>query len=396
MATKPTLPYNLQVQSQQLDRRRKMAEALFAQNAQYGLPETKGRMAARANPMEALTKALGLYLGGRQLKGLNDEETALGGQIAERESAQAAAAKKAALIEALVKNTGSRATAGSVRDTLITEDPNALQYYTPTIVPHQINGASGVLETKPTGEQDFKYEPKAQNVTVNTGAKVDDAIDIGRVQSLEKRLVEELPATRNVIRNSVAAVDLLDQGAKAGGGQSVFQAIRKFGQAFGVDVPETGLTDQLRTSLGENILAEARKLAPVTGNDVLLLQKLIGSIDTDPQSLREISAIMLAKSLLTQDRHNEEVDRARSVTSGRPEKYDALRFNRGDLPVRNQALVARAYQLMKESGHDMKGYKFDNQPVNDVGLDINFFPQLGPQGPATPPGTPSRFKPVGR
>jgi hypothetical protein len=372
-----------------------MAEALMAQNAQYQLPDTKGRMAAKANPMEAVVKALGMYMGGKNLGALDQEQAGLSGQIESQQAAARAAAQKQELIKALVTATGPRATPDSVRNTLVNQDPAAMQFHTPSIVPHQINGASGVLETNPQGDQSFKYEPKAQSVTVHTGAKVDDAIDIGQVQAFQKRLVEDLPSTRNVIRNSIASVDLLDQGAKAGGGQSVFQAIRKFGQGFGVDVPETGLTDQLRTALGENILAEARKLAPVTGNDVILLQKLIGSIDTDPQSLREIASIMLAKSLMTQDLHNQEVERARSVTSASPKKYDALKFERGDMPVRNQALVARAYQIMQEAGHDMSKYTFDGKPVSEIGLDINFFPKPNANQPVLPQGAPERFKPVG-
>jgi hypothetical protein len=219
------------------------------------------------------------------------------------------------------------------------------------------------------------YEPKAAKTEVNVdarvGAKTDTELDQETIKMIKKSKDDSADA-QSSISAAVRANQLLNQGADAGGGATPRQAARKFAQAFGVNVPETGMTEELRQRLGENVLANARKLAPVTGNDVILLQQLLGSIDTDPDALREINALMLAKGLMTQDKHNKFVESSRAVSSGNPAKYDPFKIERQKLDTHDPALLGRAYQLMQESGHDMSGYSFDGKPVSQASFNIRF------------------------
>lgn len=239
-----------------------------------------------------------------------------------------------------------------------------------------------------TGRPVVQFAPKEPKVNVNTkvttGDHTDVQLDKVGIEMLQKKKDEAADA-QNVISSAIRSNKLLNMGADAGGGASVRQSVRVFAQAFGVDIPVTGMTEELRMRLGENILAQARKLAPVTGNDVVLLQQLLGSIDTDPNALREVNSLMLAKGLMTQDLHNKAVEDTRVVSSGDPRKYDPFKIARGNIDTQDPALLGRAYQLMKESGHDMSGYKFDGKPVNEINLNIGFTGQNSADNKPKPP-----------
>jgi hypothetical protein len=265
-------------------------------------------------------------------------------------------------------------------------------------------GAGAVLTRDMKGGRPVvSYEPKAAKTEVNVdarvGAKTDTELDKTTIDMLAKNK-DSAAGAQNTIATAIRSNQLLNQGADAGGGASIRQGARKFAQAFGVNVPETGMTEELRQRLGENVLEKASKLAPVTGNDVILLQQLLGSIDTDPTALREINAVMLAKSLMTQDRHNAEVESARAVSSGNPAKYEPFKIKRGNIDTQDAAMLGRAYQLMKEFGHDMSGYTYNGVPADKASFDFRF--TGAPQGntptsvtgraPLTLPS--SRFKAV--
>jgi hypothetical protein len=127
-----------------------------------------------------------------------------------------------------------------------------------------------------------------------------------------------------------------------------------------------------------------------------LLQQLLGSIDTDPSSLREINAIMLAKGLMTQDKHNAFVEESRAVSSGNSAKYEPFKIKRGDIETHDPALLARAYQLMQERGHDMSGYTFDGKPVGKASFNIKFTGQPNSDTAAPASGRVPGATPAGR
>lgn len=221
------------------------------------------------------------------------------------------------------------------------------------------------------GKPTASYAPVGSSVTVHTGEKTNLELDKANIKMLETERIDAQAADA-VINTAIRSTQLLNKGSDVGGGASLRQAVRKFAQGFGMDVAETGLTEEQRMTLGQRILDDARKLAPVTTNDVELLNQFRGSIDTDPNALREINAIMLAKSLITQDLHNARVTQVASSSDGNPTKYDAMRVTRKQVDTQDPSLLGRAYQLMKERGHDMSGYMFDGQPVDRINLNIGF------------------------
>lgn len=101
-------------------------------------------------------------------------------------------------------------------------------------------------------------------------------------------------AAKEILSSNMSAIQALEQGAKAGGLEGFKQGTRKALQGFGVDLPETASTEQLSMALGEQILANARKLAPVTGEDIKRLQEIKGSIGSDPQALTKMLAFTTA------------------------------------------------------------------------------------------------------
>lgn len=139
------------------------------------------------------------------------------------------------------------------------------------------------------------------NVSVNADAKLQQAEgeDLLRanVKGLEegKKTALEAQAT---IANSSRVIEGLERGAKVGGGQSALQAVREWGKTFfGLDIPETGLTSNVRSALGQGVLDNVRMLAPVTQPDQIMVAKMMGSIDTDPASLPTLMAWQTAKAI---------------------------------------------------------------------------------------------------
>ena len=253
-----------------------------------------------------------------------------------------------------------------------------------------------------TGKATVSYPPKgtAVNVDARTGAKTDETADKMNMETLQNGR-KDVEIAQASISSAIRATQLLNKGADAGGGGTIRQGVRKFAQGFGVDVPETGLTEELRMKLGDSVLAQARKLAPVTGNDIILLQQLLGSIDTDPNALREVNSLMVAKGLMSQDLHNAQVDRTAATSSGNKDKYGPMKIPRGQIDTMDPSLLARAYQLMKESGHDMSQYTFNGEPVNSINFNVGFVrgngDVLGGEPRAIPgrnPAMPSRFNRV--
>lgn len=110
------------------------------------------------------------------------------------------------------------------------------------------------------------------------------------LRSLEKGLdtrEEAAKEAKGTVQAVSQAIEALNSGAKTGGLQSYKQALRKVGQGFGIDAPDTASTEQLNMALGQGVLAKAKTLAPVTENDVQMLQDIVGSINTDPLALRK-------------------------------------------------------------------------------------------------------------
>lgn len=147
------------------------------------------------------------------------------------------------------------------------------------------------------GEQDVKFPG---GISMTAEMKLPGEEGKLRLQSEQKELDEAKVNAQSAVAeigNVARLVRAVEQGAQVGGGASVAQSARKFGQFFGVNFPATGPTDSARSALGERLLENVRKLAPVTQPDVDTVNRLVGSIDTDPTALAELSAWYTARAL---------------------------------------------------------------------------------------------------
>ena len=139
------------------------------------------------------------------------------------------------------------------------------------------------------------------SVSVSADARTQEAEGKGLIEANIKGLAEgkeKAQVAQASIANASRVIDGLEKGAKVGGGQSPLQAAREWGKTFfGLDIPETGITAETRAALGQAVLDNARKLAPVTAEDVRRLEKMLGSIETDPAALPALMAWQTAKGL---------------------------------------------------------------------------------------------------
>lgn len=410
-------------QQQQIARKRQIAQALMQQSLQPNMPQQTGTHASQMNPLQPLAQVLQGYLGNRAMGKADEAQTALAGQaraaemadFAPLQQAQSPEELKAAISRAMMSQFPTvRAYAskmdeglrkqlelgiGAVKDV----DPRAALTMAqrgsldgvsvaPPVAPQwgtTPDGRPTVINTGKGGVQTGSYAPAGISISNQLGGKTDLELDKSGIGQLEKSK-EMLAGARSTVASTVRAVELLNKGADAGGGASPRQALRQLGAAFGVQIPITGLTAELRSQLGEKLLANIRALAPVTANDVVVMERLLGSIDTDPNALRELSAMLLAKTMITVDNHNALVEKSAGVSSGDRRKYDIYKFDLGAFDAKDPALLTRAYQLMKESGHDMSKYTFDGKPVSEIDLNVDFY--RGSTRPTAPP--PGRLKVV--
>lgn len=145
------------------------------------------------------------------------------------------------------------------------------------------------------GEPDLKFAPVASTQSVDVRLPGDERKvmleDMGAQLKARREKAEVAVRTLDGMRSAVQA---LEAGAQAGGGGDILQGFRKAAQMFGVTVPETASTDEARSALGYGVLEYARKLAPVTQEDVKRLEVMVGSINTDPDALNKMLAITTA------------------------------------------------------------------------------------------------------
>lgn len=132
------------------------------------------------------------------------------------------------------------------------------------------------------------------------------ALEELRAQLKDKRAgADSAKATLSANR---VALEAINAGAKSGGGEGYKQGLRKALQAFNITLPETTSTSELQMALGNNILANARKLAPVTREDLVQLENILGSINTDPAALQKMISVYNGIALKDLQDYNRYVD----------------------------------------------------------------------------------------
>lgn len=314
-----------------------LAQALMAQTLGYqGTPDSKRRIVAKTPLSHALlNSAIGALAGktsneaGAKINAQqaafqqagNAEVNRILGLPEERQTAAAMGSKfpqAQALAKALqerdkAKAANMEARLGHYGTALSKRDPTAAASaiasgkmdpgYTPQPLPDpqitQVQTPQGlrpmVTNTNAMGEKHGTLAGGGVNITNQIPG--DQKIGVNTLEAGLKPREEAAAAAKNIYAATSRAVDALQRGAQAGGGQNIKQNVRMVLQAFGVNAPGTAETAELGMALGNAILTEAAKIKPISNTDIQTLEKIVGSIGSDPTALSRALAFSQAVSL---------------------------------------------------------------------------------------------------
>jgi hypothetical protein len=164
---------------------------------------------------------------------------------------------------------------------------------------------------------------------------------------------------KDSIAANTTALEALNAGAQSGSAGEFFQAARKVGAAVGFDLEGKVPTEQLAMAMGNHILANAKRLAPVTENDTILIKQIVGSLNTEPQNLTRIFEIMNAASIKNLQEYGGYIDTA---TASMPDEYgNILRAAKIGYNVPNlggnQTQQMRTMQELQRQGGDVTQFR---------------------------------------
>ena len=398
----PQMPPEYQAQLQQIMRQRQMAQMLMQQNMAPQGTEVISGHAVRQSPMSQIARALaGLTSAygvsksdqnaaevargmsqaqaeeGKRLFGVFQQNPAQG--VAEAASSKFPQYQKLAkewqdALNLRLKGAGeAMSTGGDTQGAVATFQSGQIptnyqgkQYPAPAI--SQVPGPNGpipmVTTTDKFGVQDAKLGSGGVNVTTKIAGKEGEmALDDLKTEKKDRQARAQI--AKESLQSNQTALEALNEGAKAGGGEGIKQAIRKAGQAIGFSAPETASTEQLQMGLGDAILRKARALAPVTGEDVKRLEAILGSVNTDPQALVKMLSIynsLAVKELQTFNKWvdyqgaNLETPYARDLFKGAGIGYEI------EPPPGNQTQQLRAIGELGKRGGDITQFGINGQP----------------------------------
>lgn len=171
---------------------------------------------------------------------------------------------------------------------------------------------------------ELKFAPKG--VQVNMPNKISDAALAENTAELKSKK-EAYDLGRETVNSAQKAVTALEAGAKVGGGEGLKQYLRQAVQAVGGSAEGLTETTQLSQALGDAILANARKLAPVTKTDIGQLQDILGSVNTDPTALSRALAWQVAHGMKAMTDFNTFMDTQDKLINDvkNPDQADALK-----------------------------------------------------------------------
>lgn len=401
----PQMPPEYQAQLQQIMRQRQMAQMLMQQNMAPQNTEVISGHAVRQSPMSQIARALaGLTNAygvsksdenaanvargmsqaqaeeGKRLFGVFQQNPAQG--VAEAASSKFPQYQKLAQewqksLDARLKGAGeAMATGGDIKGAVGTfgsgQIPTDYQGKTyPEPVVSQVDGPNGkipmVTTTDKFGVKDAKLGSPGVNVTTKIGTR-EGEMALDALKEDKKARQERAQIAKESLQSNQTALQAIAEGAQSGGGEALKQSIRKAAQAFGVNAPETASTEQLQMGLGDAILKKARALAPVTGEDVVRLEKILGSVNTDPTALSKMMAIyngLAVKELQTYNNwvntqaQNLETPYARDLFKGAGIGYEV------QAPPGNQTQQLQAIGELGRRGGDITQFGINGQPFEE-------------------------------
>jgi len=401
-----SLPSDVRAQLQQLLAQQAM-QARMSQQA-FAPRETQmlGRVAARPSPAAALISGLTGYIANRnsQQVGQQSEQVLKDyqGQLSQemqgfqglpevQKIAQGRGSRHPQIqrmAEAMAKERNARLQE-AMKGLSSNNDPTGMMQlgssgafpaeYKPPVRPGpefgQVQGPNGQIPyattTDAKGAKDVKFAPAGTNINM-PGNEGNAALDMLKTDLAKRQ--ERAQAAKESLGANNLALEALNEGAKVGGLGGFQQAVRKVAQGFGLSLPETAPTEQVSMALGTAVLAKARALAPVTGEDVKRLEAILGSVNTDPAALMKMLSVyngIAAKELqdynryVTEQKGSLKSDYARSLFGGAGIGYEMQAP--GGTPDQSIAAIA---EMQKRGGDpsafNMGGTQFPKDATFDL------------------------------
>ena len=315
------LPYQYQSQIIAADRRKQLAEALQKQALGFSGAEGRGRIMPKTSPLtwiantatgylasEGANKAVEKQAGVRQeadkarqaemlalLQAPEDQQQTMGvqGKFPETGAlAQSLARQRQEKIKSVAELLKLRDPGKALQTTMTGQLPGG-DYQLPGIrKPEEGTLADGTAYIRDFNEKDEGTTRLVRKpIQINNQLPGNEAaMGIGILDEGLKTRTASAEAAKNVLSASARAVDALEKGAFAGGGEGIKQKVRSALQAFGVTAPGTAETGQLQMALETAILSEAAKIKPISNTDIETLRGIVGSISTDPTALTKALA----------------------------------------------------------------------------------------------------------
>lgn len=425
--TGPIIPQEYQDQIDQARRRQMIAQMLQQQAMQNKGPQQVGPVAAKISPLAALANVAQMGVGGYlDSSAMSDASTAKSqfekDQLADLqriqstpEPGQVAAAQiskfpqNQAIGRALQGQMEKRreeaakiaGTAGDEQGAmnLLSGQTPVNQYQAKQYPAPQIKYE--VDTNDPSGQRKIPYiynYDKNGRPTISPGSSMTQTVNLpGKEGELAAtREQSELGSMQNQAQTAQATLataqrltQALQDGGVTGGGGDLKQTARKFFQAFDINLPETGPTDVARTQLGAGMLANINKLGRnPTDYDEKLMQRLIGSLDTDPNAMPQLIAFMTAQAHKSLQDFGDFVDIKRNGPAAKT--YPGL-YDTADVGIRTPKelfgpmdLQMRTMQALKQAGGDITRFRDPSGKPFDANSKFDI-----KNAPLTPPSTPA-------
>jgi hypothetical protein len=406
------LPPEYQAQIDAEKRKQAIAQALLQQSMQFkGAENPNGKIAARTSPLAWLANAATSYLGGQALsqgdqaiagvrknfntaqtqeatriQGLPAEEQVNQGLLSQfplvQQQAQALRKNQQDLREKVITAAG---TAGNSDMIAHVAGGGSLKDYTaatqkPPEFGQDAKGNSYAKVYDKNGVATIHYAPQGLQFNM-PGKEGETTLGILK-EDLFKRQ-GSADAAKSALSSNTFALDALQNGAQAGGGEAIKQSFRKGLQAFNIQTPENTPTEQLGMALGNAVLSNAEKIRPASDTDIIILKKMVGEISTDPTALVRALAFSNALSLKTLHGYNNYVDSqktnlktdyARDLFSGAGIGYEVPKQLAG--PIGSQFETVKHFQNL---GGDPSIFQINGEAVKP-GTQFNVNPLLGMSG----------------
>jgi len=378
------IPPEYQSEIAKINRQRSMAQALLQNSFSPRETEVVSGRAVPQGGLQAIAKLLTGGISNYNLGALDDEASGLQGKIGQYRANQLRGVlanpesglvnpdpQAQALAAAIIGRRDKRMEgfAGAIKE----RDPQAAarvfqagelptaDYQVPAIPPPTFGVDEGgnrySLTPNVKGDSDFAYAPKGVNVSNNIPEARGMAYQAIQPEIKERQVGAQV--AKDSIAANTTALEALNAGAQSGSAGEFFQAVRKVGAAIGFDLEGKVQTEQLAMAMGNHILANAKRLAPVTENDTALIKQIVGSLNTEPQNLTRIFEIMNAASIKNLQEYGDYIDTA---TASMPGEYgDIVRAAKIGYNVPNlggnQTQQMRTMQELQRQGGNVTQFR---------------------------------------